>query len=54
VESFISKSWLRGGREVADKAIIKNEKESHVALEEARKIEEVAERAILIGISIVT
>jgi hypothetical protein len=45
---------LRGGREVAEEAIIKNEKESHAALEEARKAEEAAKRARLIGISILT
>jgi hypothetical protein len=48
------KVWLRGGQEVANEATRKNEKESHAALEEARKIEEVIERARLIGISFMT
>jgi hypothetical protein len=45
---------LKGGREIADEVIRKNEKESHDALKEARKTEEAAERARLIGISTVT
>jgi hypothetical protein len=45
-----SKVWLKGGREIADEAIRKKEKESYDALEEARRAEEVAERARLIGI----
>jgi len=45
---------LGGGREIADEAIRKNEKESHTALEEARKAEEAAERERLIGIFVVT
>ena len=49
-----NKIWLKGGREIADEAIRKNEKESHDALEVARKTEEAAELARLIGISIVT
>jgi hypothetical protein len=49
-----SEVWLRGGQEVANEAIRKNEKESHAALEEAKKIEEVTERARLIGISFMT
>jgi hypothetical protein len=51
---FYSEIWLRCGREVANEAIRKNEKESHAALEEARKAKEAAKRARLIGISIVT
>jgi hypothetical protein len=31
---FYSEAWLKGGREMADEAIRKNEKESHDALEE--------------------
>jgi hypothetical protein len=54
VESFISEVWLKGGREITDEAIRKNEKASHDALEEARKAEEAAERVRLIGTSIVT
>jgi hypothetical protein len=52
--TFYSEVWLKGGREIADEAIRKNEKESHDALEEARKTEEATERARLIGISTVT
>jgi hypothetical protein len=51
---FYSEVWLKGGREIADEAIRKNKKESHDALEEARKTEEAAERVRLIGISTVT
>jgi hypothetical protein len=51
---FYSKVWLKGGRDIADEAIRKNEKESHTALEEARKAEEAAERERLIGIFVVT
>jgi hypothetical protein len=51
---FYSKIWLKGGREIADEAIRKNEKESHDALEGAGETEEAAERARLIGTSMVT
>jgi hypothetical protein len=47
---FYSNVWMKGGREIADKAIMKNEKESHDAREEAKRAEEVAERARRIGI----
>jgi hypothetical protein len=47
---FYSKVWLKGGREIIDEAIRRNVKESHDALEEARKAKEAAERARLIGI----
>jgi hypothetical protein len=47
---FYSKVWLKGGREIADKAIRKKEKESHDTLEEARRTEVAVERARLIGI----
>jgi hypothetical protein len=50
---FYSEVWLNGGREVADEAIRQNEKESHTALEEARKVEEVVERERLIGMFVV-
>jgi hypothetical protein len=50
---FYSEVWLKGGREIANESIRKNEKESHDALEEAKKVEEVAERARLIGISFI-
>ena len=49
---FYSEVWLKGGREIADEAIRRNEKESHDALEEAKRDEVTAERARLIGISI--
>jgi len=52
--NFYSEVWLGGGREIADEAIRKNEKESHTALEETRKAEEAAERERLIGIFVVT
>jgi hypothetical protein len=48
-KKFYSKMWMNGGREIADKAIKQNEEESHLALEDARKAEEVAERERRIG-----
>jgi hypothetical protein len=42
---------LKGGREIADEAIRQNEKESHTALQEAKKDEEAADDR-LIGIFI--
>jgi hypothetical protein len=42
---FYSNIWMKGGREIADKAIKKNEKESHDAREEAKRAKEAAERA---------
>jgi hypothetical protein len=50
-EKFYSEVWLKGGREIADEAIRKNEKESYDALEVVRRTEEAVERARLIGIS---
>ena len=50
---FYSKVWMKGGREVPDEAIRKNEKESHDAQEEAKRAKEAAERARLIGTFIV-
>jgi hypothetical protein len=47
---FYSDVWMKGGREMADEAIRKNEKESHDAQEEAKRVKEAAERARLIGI----
>jgi hypothetical protein len=47
---FYSKVWMKGGREIADEAIKKNEKESHDDREEAKRSEEAAERARLIVI----
>jgi hypothetical protein len=46
---FYSEVWLKGGWEIADEAIKRNEKESHDALEEAKRAEEAAERARHIG-----
>jgi hypothetical protein len=46
---FYSDVWLKGGREMADEAIKKNEKESHDAREEGKWSEEAAERARIIG-----
>jgi hypothetical protein len=40
---------MNGGREMADEAIRRNEEESHLVLEEARKAKEVAERERCIG-----
>jgi hypothetical protein len=51
---FYSKVWLMGGRDITDKAIRKKEKETHDALEEARRTEEAAEHARLIGTFIMT
>jgi hypothetical protein len=47
---FYSNVWMKGGREIPDEAIKKNEKESHDAREEAKRAEEAAERARRIGI----
>jgi hypothetical protein len=49
---FYSDVWMKGGREMADEAIKKNEKEPHNAREEAKQAKEVAERAMIIGIFI--
>jgi hypothetical protein len=46
---FYSDVWMKGGHEMADEAIKKNEKESHDAREEAKQAEEAAERAMIIG-----
>jgi hypothetical protein len=40
---------MKGGREMADEAIKKNEKESHNAHKEAKQAEETTERAMIIG-----
>jgi hypothetical protein len=50
---FYSEVWLKGGREIADEAIKRNEKESHDALEEAIRTE-AAERARLICMHFLT
>jgi hypothetical protein len=49
---FYSDVWMKGGREMAGEAIKKNERESHDAREEAKRVEEAAERARIIGIFI--
>jgi hypothetical protein len=46
---FYSDVWMKGGREMADEAIRKNEKESHYAQEEAKRAEEASERSRFIG-----
>jgi hypothetical protein len=51
---FYSEVWLKGGQEITVKAIKRNEKESHDASEEAKRAEEVAERARLIGMHFLT
>ena len=40
---------MKGGHEITDEAIRKNEKESHDAQEKDKRDEEAAERARLIG-----
>jgi hypothetical protein len=47
---FYSNVWMKGGREIADEAIKKNEKESHDAREEVKWAKEAVERARRIGI----
>jgi hypothetical protein len=47
---FYSDVWVNGGQELANKIIKKNEKETHEAREEARRVEEAAERERRIGI----
>jgi hypothetical protein len=48
---FYSNVWVNGGRELANKIIKKNEKDTHDAREEARRTEEGAERERHIGIA---
>jgi hypothetical protein len=47
---FYSNIWMKGGRELANEAVKKNEKETHEAREEAKRAEEAAEHARRIGI----
>jgi hypothetical protein len=47
---FYSDVWKKGGREIDDEVIKKNEKESHGVREEAKRAEEAAECARHIGI----
>jgi hypothetical protein len=42
---FYSNVWMKGGREIANEGIKRNEKESHDAQEEAKRAEEAAKRA---------
>jgi hypothetical protein len=49
---FYSDVWVNGGRELANRIIKKNEKETHDAREEAKRAEEDVERARRIGIII--
>jgi hypothetical protein len=49
---FYSDVWMKGGREMADEIIKRNEKESHDAREEAKRAEEAAKCARRIGIII--
>jgi hypothetical protein len=50
---FYSEVWMNDDREMADKAIRRNEKESHLASEEARKAEEAAGRERCIGVFVI-
>jgi hypothetical protein len=47
---FYSDVWVNSGRELANKIIKKNEKDTHDAREEAKRAEEAAERERRIGI----
>jgi hypothetical protein len=46
---FYFEVLMNGGREIADEPIRRNEEESHLATEEARKAEEAAEHERCIG-----
>jgi hypothetical protein len=48
--NFYSNIWMKGGRELADEAIKKSEKETYEARDEAKRAEEAADRARRIGI----
>jgi hypothetical protein len=47
---FYSDVWVNDGRELANKIIKKNKKETHEAREDAKRAEEAAERERRIGI----
>jgi hypothetical protein len=47
---FYSNVWVNGGQELAHEIIKKNEKDTHDAQEEARRVEEATERERRIGI----
>jgi hypothetical protein len=49
---FYSDVWVKGGREMVNEIIKKNEKESHDVREETKRAEEAAERTRRIGIII--
>jgi hypothetical protein len=51
---FYFNVWMKGGRELADEATKKSEKESHDAREEAKRAEEAAKRVRHIDIFIVS
>jgi hypothetical protein len=51
---FYSNIWMKGGQELADEALKKNEKETYEAREVAKRAEEAAERSRRIGILTVT
>jgi hypothetical protein len=46
---FYSEVWMKGGREIPNEGIRKNEKQSYDTQEETKRAEEAAERARLIG-----
>jgi hypothetical protein len=48
--NFYSDVWVNGGQELAHEIIKKNEKDTHDAQEEARRVEEAVERERRIGI----
>jgi hypothetical protein len=54
IKKPLAEVWQKGGREIADEIIKRNEKESHDALEEAKKVEEAVEQARLIGMHFLT
>jgi hypothetical protein len=47
---FYSSIWMKGGREMANEAIKKSEKESHDARVAVKEAEEAVEHAMIIGI----
>jgi hypothetical protein len=51
---FYFEVWLNGGWNIADEAIKWNERDSHDALEEVKRVEETVERARFIGMPFIT
>jgi hypothetical protein len=51
---FYSEVWINGGREMVDESVRQNEKESHIASEEARRAEEFTERERRIGMFVMS